>query len=199
SRVPAVIRAASQIDSESTVDDGSKTKLISVTGDVQRPGLVEVSYGTTLREVVFGMAGGPRKGTDLKAVLAGGPSGSLVPPSQFNRSLAPDEREVFLGSGNLVALDRSRSLIDVVRGLTWFNARESCGKCTPCREGARRLAEHLDQVDSIESLQSSRDDLIELSEIVKDASLCGLGKMAPAPLLSALQSFAPDQVFEGQQ
>lgn len=165
------------------------TKLISISGDVERPGLVEVPFGTPLGDVVMKMAGGPPMGRALLAILTGGPSGNLVPPACLDRPLVPRDPEVMLGSGNLIALDSTRSLIEAVRRLTWFNADESCGKCTPCREGVRRLAERLDVVAGGEANERLAIEIAELSEVAAEASLCGLGRMAPNPVTSAARHF----------
>jgi len=168
---------------------GPGTKLVAVSGDVARPGLVEVPLGTPLRHVLVDLAGGVPEGRALQAVLTGGPSGNLVPRDLLDAPLAPGHPEVLLGSGNLVALDETRSLLEVVRRLTRFNAAESCGKCTPCREGVNRMWEILERVASGRARQADREDLSYLGDVAAAASLCGLGKMAPNPVQSALRHF----------
>jgi NADH-quinone oxidoreductase subunit F len=165
------------------------TKLVAVSGDVARPGLVEVEMGTSLRRVLMELAGGIREGRRLQAVLTGGPSGNLVPPDCLDTALEPRHPEVLLGSGNLVALDDTRPLLEVVRRLTRFNAEESCGKCTPCREGVNRMWEILERVARDQPRPSDRGDLYDLGDIAAAASICGLGKMAPNPVHSALRHF----------
>lgn len=165
------------------------TKLIAVSGDVARPGIVEVEMGTPLRTVLFDLAGGVPEGRALQAVLTGGPSGNLVPPTLLDTPLEPRLPDVLLGSGNLVALDETRPLLEVVRRLTRFNGEESCGKCTPCREGVNRMREILDRVAAGHGRPSDREDLLYLGDIAASASICGLGQMAPNPVVSALRHF----------
>jgi NADH:ubiquinone oxidoreductase subunit F (NADH-binding) len=165
------------------------TKLVAVSGDVARPGLVEVAMGTPLRRVLGDAAGGVADGRRLQAMLTGGPSGNLVPPDCLDTALEPGQSEVLLGSGNLVALDDTRSLLQAVSRLTRFNAEESCGKCTPCREGVNRLVEILDRLVGDQARPSDREDLRDIGDIAAAASLCGLGKMAPNPVQSALRYF----------
>ena len=144
--------------------------------------------GRTLQTVIE-LAGGVSRGRSLQAVLTGGPSGTLVPPRLLNTPLEPRHPEVLLGSGNVIALDETRSLLEVVRRLAHFNAAESCGKCTPCREGCHRMAEILDRVAAGRPQADDRARLLALGEIVASASICGLGQMAPNPILSALRHF----------
>jgi NADH:ubiquinone oxidoreductase subunit F (NADH-binding) len=176
------------------------TKLICVSGDVARPGLVEVEIGTPLREVIDGMAGGVAGGQTLQAVLTGGPSGVLAPPSLLDTPLEPRRDDLLLGSGNVVVFDDTQSLFGIVRRLTRFNAEESCGKCTPCREGVNRMREILDRVDRGETRAGDRRDLLDLGEVAASASICGLGQMAPNPILSALRHFAlPELDGQGEE
>jgi NADH:ubiquinone oxidoreductase subunit F (NADH-binding) len=196
SRIPSIISGS--FGSERTVSptDVAHTKLVCVSGDVLRPGVVEIPFGTSLHEVVIGMAGGPPDGGTLKAVLTAGPSGKIVPPALFDRQLSPQEHEVLLGSGNLIALDERRSLADVLRRLARFNADESCGKCTPCRVGAHRLALLIEDARTVHELERSIPDLLEIGDIVGSASLCGLGRMAPNPILSTLEHFSSGEILQ---
>jgi NADH:ubiquinone oxidoreductase subunit F (NADH-binding)/NADH:ubiquinone oxidoreductase subunit E len=162
------------------------TKLICVSGDVVQPGLVEVEIGTPLRVVVEEICGGAPGGRSIGAILAGGPSGVLVPPSLFDTPLQPRQPDVLLGSGNLLVLDERRSIPDLVRRLARFNAEESCGKCTPCREGVTRMHEIIERASAGDVRPTDRQDLLDLCEIAAAASLCGHGQMAPNPIQSAL-------------
>jgi NADH-quinone oxidoreductase subunit F len=165
------------------------TKLVSVSGNVARPGLVEVPLGTTVRQVLTDLAGGVPDGRALQAILTGGPSGNLVPADRLDALLEPRSTEVLLGSGNLVALDDRQSLLEAVRRLTRFNAEESCGKCTPCREGVSRMRDILERLGAGAAHADDAESLRALCEIAASASLCGLGKMAPNPVASALRHF----------
>lgn len=154
------------------------TKLFSVSGRVADPGLYEMPMGTPLSELLAA-AGGPAVGA-FTAVLAGGPSGGFLPPSEFHRPLLPGLMHptgAVAGSGGMVALDSTSDVRLAVLEMARFNAAESCGKCTPCREGLPRVAESLET--------RAIDGLDELLEVVGAASLCGLGQMAPGPVRSA--------------
>jgi NADH:ubiquinone oxidoreductase subunit F (NADH-binding) len=166
------------------------TKLICVTGDVAQPGLVEVEIGTPLGVVIEEICGGVPGGRSVGAVLAGGPSGVLVPPGLLDTPLEPRQPDVMLGSGNLVVLDESRPLLDLVRRLARFNAEESCGKCTPCREGVTRMHEIVERIAAGEGRATDKQDLSDLCEVAAAASLCGHGQMAPNPIRSALAHFS---------
>lgn len=163
---------------------GWGTKLFGLSGHLARPGIVEVSMGITLRRLIEKIGGGTGNGRALKAALVGGPSGVIIHPSQFDEPLIPGG-SLSPGSGGVVALDESVLISDVTRTLLAFNARESCGKCTPCREGTVRLLTLLDRPSG----SNHRRELEDLAEIVRLASLCGLGQSAPLSLLSALQQF----------
>ncbi|MDE2180733.1 MAG: SLBB domain-containing protein, partial [candidate division NC10 bacterium] len=163
---------------------GHGTKLFGLSGHVARPGIVEVPMGVTLRHLIEEISGGGGNGQALKAALVGGPSGVIVHPSQFDEPLIPGG-SLSPGSGGVVALDESVSIGDVTRTLLAFNAQESCGKCTPCREGTVRLLDLLNRPQG----SSHQQEIEELAEVVRLASLCGLGQSAPLSLLSALHQF----------
>jgi NADH-quinone oxidoreductase subunit F len=185
--VPLILERGAAWFVELGTTHGPGTKLVAVSGDVARPGLLEVPLGTPVRHVLMDLAGGVPEGRALQAILTGGPSGNLVPPDLLDAPLAPRHPEVLLGSGNLVALDETRPLLDAVRRLTRFNAEESCGKCTPCREGVNRMWELLERVARDGARPTDREDLAHLGDVAAAASLCGLGKMAPNPVQSALR------------
>jgi NADH-quinone oxidoreductase subunit F len=162
---------------------GHGTKVFGLSGHVARPGLVEAELGLTLRDLIEGIGGGVPGGRLLQGVVVGGPSGILVHPRRLDEPLLPGG-SLNPGTGGLVALDGTASVADVVRTLLDFNTRESCGKCTPCREGTARLRDMLDG-----GATASRQAVSELSEVIKLASLCGLGQAAPLSILSALDEF----------
>ena len=163
---------------------GHGTKCFGLSGHVARPGLVEVELGATLRDLLERIGGGGPEGRALKGAVLGGPSGIIVPPRDFDEPLLPGGR-VTPGTGGVVAIDETVSVRDVVRTLLDFNTRESCGKCTPCREGTARLRDMLDSGGRLDTAA-----VADLSEVVRVASLCGLGQAAPLSLLSALRDFA---------
>jgi len=166
---------------------GHGTKCFGLSGHLRRPGFVELPLGATLRDLLEGVGGGPAEGHTFQAVLVGGPSGSLVPPRLLDEPLVPGGT-VNPGTGGITALDERASLRDVVRTLLDFNTRESCGKCTPCREGTARLRDLLD--GRLGGGQPGEGNAVgELAEVVRLASLCGLGQAAPLSILSAFQDF----------
>ncbi len=165
---------------------GHGTKCFGLSGHVARPGVVEVEMGSTLRDLVERLGGGVPGGRALRGVVVGGPSGTIVPPRDLDEPLLPGGR-VNPGTGGLVALDDTVSIRDVIRTLLDFNTRESCGKCTPCREGTARLRDMLDRPGALDHAA-----IAELSEVVRVASLCGLGQAAPLSILSALRDYPDD-------
>lgn len=155
------------------------TKIFSLSGRVDRPGAYELPIGTTIRQLIAA-AGGPISGAAV-AALTGGPSGGFLAPSEFDRPLVPGPLHptgAMVGAGGVVVLDESSDIRAAVLSIARFNAEESCGKCTPCREGSPRMLEMLANRDL--------DGLDALMEVVGAASLCGLGQMAPGPIRSAL-------------
>jgi len=154
------------------------TKLLSVSGRIKRPGLYEVALGSSLAAVLEA-AGGPTTG-EITAVLAGGPSGGFLAPDEFARPLLPGlihPTGAVTGSGGMVVLDSSSDIRSAVLAMADFNARESCGKCTPCREGGHRVRDML--------TEGRREGLDDLLDVMQFASICGLGQMAPGPIRSA--------------
>ena len=174
------------------------TKLISLSGRVRRAGLVEVPMGTTVREIVFDIGGGPPEGHEVTGVVAGGPSGGLLTESMLDVAIGPgmlDPEGAVLGSGGITVFDTSVSPVEVVRRLAAYNAAESCSKCTPCREGTKRMLDVLGAVQRGEEGRSGLEKLAYLNDIVGFGSLCGLGQMAPGPVRSGLAHFK--DAFEG--
>ena len=162
---------------------GHGTKCFGLSGLLARPGLAEVEMGTTLRHLIERIGGGVLPGRTLSSMVLGGPSGIIVPPRDIDEPLVPGGR-VNPGTGGLVTLDETASVRDVIRTLLDFNTRESCGKCTPCREGTARLRDMLDAPAGADAARVS-----ELAEVIRLASLCGLGQAAPLSILSALRDF----------
>ncbi|PYM22999.1 MAG: NADH-quinone oxidoreductase subunit F [Candidatus Rokuibacteriota bacterium] len=160
---------------------GRGTKLFGLSGHLRRPGVVEMEVGVTLRTLIDEIGGGSSTGRPITAAVVGGPSGSVVAPRQFGEPLIP-RGPVNPGTGGVVALDDSLPVRTAVRTLLAFNARESCGKCTPCREGTTRLLTMLDRPLDIDRVK-------ELSEAIQLASLCGLGQAAPLSVLSGMTEF----------
>ncbi len=168
------------------------TKILSLSGALQRPAVYEVPLGISLRAVLEELGGGPLPGREWRAVLCGGPSGGLLPPSGFDVSLlggSLDPGGAALGAGGIVAIDDSMPIAEVVAHLASYNAAESCGKCTPCREGAPRMRDLLRGLASGNAEPDAIELLDALDEAMSTASLCGLGQMAPLPYRSARTHF----------
>ena len=176
------------------IGDGTDTgtKIINLSGAVRRPGLIEVPIGTTLRHIIYDIGGGPPDGASLKVIGVGGPSSGIFPVSMLDTPIRPGalhDSGVMLGAGAVIAMDDSMDVLSVVRNLALYNANESCGKCTPCREGTPRMVEMLDAIAAGQASKSDIDQLENLARLVNVASLCGLGQAAGNPILSGLYFF----------
>jgi NADH:ubiquinone oxidoreductase subunit F (NADH-binding) len=167
------------------------TKVFCLSGPLRRPGVVEMRNGVTLGTLLHEIGGGAGDGRPFKGALVGGPSGTIVPADLFDVPMAPREA-VSPGTGGVVAVPADASVVDIVRTLLAFNARESCGKCTPCREGTPRLLALLDELLAASHPAPARDRLGSLATTIQLASLCGLGQAAPQALLRALESFGSE-------
>ncbi len=173
------------------------TKVFALGGKITNTGLVEVPMGTTLREVVEEIGGGIPKGKKFKAAQTGGPSGGCIPASLIDTPIDYDNLIAIgsmMGSGGLIVMDEDTCMVDLARFFLDFTVDESCGKCTPCRVGTRRLLEILDKIIAGNGELEDLDRLEELSNYIKSASLCGLGQTAPNPVLSTLRYFRDEYV-----
>lgn len=176
-------------------EDASGTKIISLSGSVKRTGAIEVPMGTTLRQIVYDIGGGTEDGRDLIGLAVGGPSSGVLDASMLDMRIAPGqlhESGVMLGAGGVIALDDRTAIPAVVRSLAAYNANESCGKCTPCREGTPRMVESIDRLIDGGGTSGDVDELLELAEVVGAASLCGLGQAAGGPITSAMHFFGAE-------
>ena len=173
--------------------EGSKgTKVFAVTGKIKRGGLIEVPMGMTLRDVIFGIAGGGHDGKKIKAVQLGGPSGGCIPESLFDTVIdykALSATGAIMGSGGMVVLDETTCMVGMARYFIDFTTRESCGKCVHCRIGTKRLDETLIRLTEGEGREGDIELLEELCAAVKDGALCGLGQTAPNPVLTTIRYF----------
>jgi NADH-quinone oxidoreductase subunit F len=170
----------------------SGTKVFSLVGKVRNTGLVELALGTPMDAMIYGMGEGAGARKKIKAVQSGGPSGGCIPAKLFNTKIDYEELAklgAIMGSGGMVAMDQDNCMVDVARYFVGFTAGESCGKCTPCREGLTQMLRILESVSRGEAKESDLDTLAELAESVKDAGLCGLGQTAANPVLTTLKYF----------
>jgi NADH-quinone oxidoreductase subunit F len=172
---------------------GSKgTKIFALVGKVRNNGLVEVPMGITLREIIFDIGGGMLNGVPFKAVQTGGPSGGCLPSSFLDSPVDFDELTKagsMMGSGGMIVMDDDTCMVDVARYFIDFCRDESCGKCTPCREGTKRMYQILERICEGRGKPEDLDTLQELGEYMKDTSLCALGGSAPNPVLTTLRYF----------
>ncbi len=168
------------------------TKTFAVTGEINNTGLIEIPMGTTLREIVFNIGGGIRGGKKFKAVQIGGPSGGCLTEEHLDVPMDYDAliaAGAMVGSGGLVVMNEDTCIVEVARFFMNFTQNESCGKCTPCREGTKNMLAILEKITQGKATLEDIDTLEDLAYVVKDASLCGLGKTAPNPVLSTLKYF----------
>ena len=172
---------------------GSKgTKIFSLTGKINNTGLVEVPMGTTLREVIYRIGGGIPKGRLFKAAQMGGPSGGCLPPKYLDLPIDYEsltQAGSMMGSGGMIVMDEKTCMVDIARFFLNFTQDESCGKCVPCRIGTKRMLEILTRITRGEGREGDIELLLEMGQIIKDASLCGLGQTCPNPVISTIKHF----------
>jgi len=200
--IPQIINKGAKWFSKIGVEGANGTKIFSLVGKINNTGLVEVPLGTTLKEMIYDIGGGIPKGKQFKAIQTGGPSGGCIPekllstPIDYKR-LA--EAGSIMGSGGLVVMDEDTCMVDVAKYFLGFLQEESCGKCMTCREGIERLLEIVTDITEGKGKMSDLDLLEELGNVVKDASMCGLGQTAPNSVLSTLQYFKDEYIAHIQE
>jgi len=190
--VPAIIGRGADWYASIGVEGNAGTVVFSLVGKVANTGLVEVPLGLTLREMIESIGGGGLDGKAVKAVQTGGPSGGCLPARLFDLPITYEtltKAGSIMGSGGMVVMDEDTCMVDVARYFLAFTMAESCGKCTPCREGTRYMHEILTRIVEGEGTLEDLELLEEVAEWVKAASLCGLGQTAPNPVLSTLRYF----------
>ena len=173
-------------------ENSKGTKVFAVTGKVKRSGLVEIPMGKTLRDVIFGIAGGIRDGHEFKAVQLGGPSGGCIPAHLLDTVIdyrALGATGAIMGSGGMVVMDETTCMVGIAKFFLEFTTRESCGKCVHCRIGTKRLSETLERIVKGEGREGDIELLEELCTTIKDGALCGLGQTAPNPVLTTIRYF----------
>jgi len=190
--VPQIIRNGGAWYAAMGTEKSKGTKIFALTGKVNNTGLVEVPMGITMREIIFDVGGGIRDGKKFKAVQIGGPSGGCLPDEQLDLPVDYDSLTAagaIMGSGGLVVMDETTCMVDVARFFLNFTQAESCGKCTPCREGTKRMLEILTRICEGKGEMEDIDTLERLARVVKNTALCGLGQTCPNPILSTLRYF----------
>lgn len=178
-------------------ESSTGTKVFALGGKITNTGLVEVPMGTTLREVIYEIGGGCPNHKNFKAVQTGGPSGGCLTEDQLDVPIGFDELVKLgsmMGSGGMIVLDEDNCMVDVARFYLDFIVDESCGKCSPCRIGTKRLLELLNQICEGEGTLETLDELESLCYTIKETALCGLGQSAPNPVLSTLKMFRDEYI-----
>ena len=172
-------------------------KTFSLTGAIENTGLIEVPMGSTLRQIIFDIGGGLKNGVEFKAVQIGGPSGGCLTEKHLDEPLDFDSVKKFnaiVGSGGMVVMGQDTCMVEVARFFMSFTQRESCGKCIPCREGTKRMLEILERIVNGQGKLEDLDTLEELANMIQTMALCGLGKSAPLPVLSTLDTFRDEYI-----
>jgi NADH-quinone oxidoreductase subunit F len=182
--------------------DSKGTKVFAMAGKVKRTGLVEVPMGISIKSLIFDVCGGIVNDKKFKAVQMGGPSGGCIPATMSDTAI--DYQQIpktgaIMGSGGLIAMDETTCMVDVAKYFLTFTQAESCGKCTFCRIGTKRMLEILERITMGEGTMEDLDNLTELSEQIKSASLCGLGQSAPNPVVTTLRYFRDEYVAHIEQ
>ena len=195
--VPDIIKKGAAWFRSVGTEKSPGTKAFALTGNVVNTGLIEVPMGTTLREVVYDIGGGIKNGKKFKAVQIGGPSGGCLTEEHLDLPMDFDSLKkvgAIIGSGGLVVMDEDSCMVNIAQFFMNFICEESCGKCTPCREGTTRMNEILTRITQGKGRMSDIDELRDLAEMIQVSSLCGLGKTAPNPVLSTLQNFEDEYI-----
>ena len=193
--VPGIINHGAQWYKGIGTESSAGTKTFALTGNVVNTGLVEVPMGTTLREIIFDIGGGIPNGKKFKAVQIGGPSGGCLTEEHLDYPMDFDSLKklgAIIGSGGLVVMDEDTCMVEVARIFMHFTQKESCGKCTPCREGTKRMLETLERIIANEGSPDDLELLEALSDTITDTALCGLGQTACKPVMSTLRHFRQD-------
>ncbi len=195
--VPQIILKGAEWFASMGTPTAKGTKVFALGGKIKHTGLVEIPMGTTLREIVEEIGGGIPNGKSFKAAQAGGPSGGCIPASLIDTPVDYDNLTAvgcMIGSGGLIAMDEDTCMVDMAKFFLEFTVDESCGKCTPCRVGIKRLLEILDKITEGKGTLEDIDRMEELCNYIKANSLCGLGQTAPNPVLSTLRFFRDEYV-----
>jgi NADH:ubiquinone oxidoreductase subunit F (NADH-binding) len=195
--IPFIIANGGEEYAKIGVEGNTGTKIFSLVGKIRNTGLVEVPLGTPIKDVVYGIGGGPIGGSKIKGIQTGGPSGGCLPASMFDLPLDYDslaEVGSIMGSGGMIVLDEDTCVVDLARYFLSFTQEESCGKCPPCRVGTRAMLKLLELIAGGKATMAYLETLEELAGDVTDASLCGLGQTAPNPVSTTLRYFRDEYI-----
>lgn len=200
--IPAILRNGGEWFAQIGTEKSKGTKVFALTGKVKNTGLIEVPMGITLREIVYDIGGGVPDGRKFKAVQTGGPSGGCIPEELLDTPVDYESLKALgsmMGSGGMIVIDDRSDMIDVARYFMEFSMEESCGKCVPCRVGTVQLYNLLGKFQRREATEEDLKTLEELCDLVRSASLCGLGQAAPNPILSTLKYFREEYLAKIQK
>ena len=195
--IPQIILHGAESFASMGTERSKGTKVFALGGNIKHTGLVEIPMGTTLREIVEDIGGGIPNGRKFKAAQTGGPSGGCIPASLMDTEIDYDNLTAIgcmMGSGGLIVMDDSNCMVDIAKFFLDFTVDESCGKCTPCRIGTRRMQEILEKIIAGKATLEDLDKLEELAHYIKENSLCGLGQTAPNPVLATLKFFRDEYI-----
>ncbi len=190
--IPQIMRKGTKWFKSFGTEGSPGTKVFALGGKVNNTGLVEIPMGTTLGEVVYDIGGGIPGGKEFKAVQTGGPSGGCITAEYIDTPIDFENLSAMgsmMGSGGMIVMDEETCMVDIARFYLDFTVEESCGKCTPCREGTKRMLEILEKISDGKGTMADLDRLESLAETIKISSLCGLGQTAPNPVLSTMKYF----------
>jgi NADH:ubiquinone oxidoreductase subunit F (NADH-binding)/NAD-dependent dihydropyrimidine dehydrogenase PreA subunit len=193
--VPTIIVKGAEEFTKAGTEKSKGTKVFCLTGKIRRTGAVEVPLGTTIRRLIFDVGGGPPSGKAVKAVQTGGPSGGCLSEKFLDLPLDYETLQAagsIMGSGGVVVLDEDTCIIDLARYFLTFTTAESCGKCAPCRIGLKKMLEMLTNITTGKGEAADLELLEDLAKTVAEASLCGLGRSAPNPVLTTLRYFGEE-------
>nr|WP_027625221.1 NADH-quinone oxidoreductase subunit NuoF [Clostridium lundense] len=195
--VPDIINKGADWFNSIGTETSKGTKVFALAGKINNVGLVEVPMGTTLREIIYDIGGGIKNGRKFKAVQTGGPSGGCIPVEDLDVPIDYESLTAIgsmMGSGGMIVMDEDNCMVDIAKFYLEFTVDESCGKCTPCRIGNKRLLEILTKITDGKGTEEDLVKLKELAETIKDTSLCGLGQTAPNPVLSTMKYFMDEYI-----
>ncbi len=195
--IPVIILDGGKKFAEIGTEKSKGTKVFALAGKINNVGLVEVPMGTTLREIIFDIGGGIKGNKKFKAVQTGGPSGGCLTEKDLDTPIDYDnlvQKGSMMGSGGMIVLDEDDCMVNIAKFYLEFTVEESCGKCTPCRIGNKRMLEILNKICDGNGTEQDLEDLKELAHVIKDCSLCALGQSAPNPVLSTMEGFMDEYI-----
>ncbi|MFV0599025.1 MAG: NADH-ubiquinone oxidoreductase-F iron-sulfur binding region domain-containing protein [Bacteroidales bacterium] len=195
--IPIIITKGANWFNQIGTEKSKGTKVFALAGQINNVGLIEVPMGITLREIIYEIGGGIKGGREFKAVQTGGPSGGCLTTKHLDTPIDYDNLIAagsMMGSGGMVVMDETSCMVAIAKFYLEFTVEESCGKCSPCRIGNKRLHEILEKITKGNGTMEDLDNLTNLGRVIKDASLCGLGQTSPNPVLSTIENFYDEYV-----